>query len=59
MCSEADLRPHACMQGVYELYDVMPGPEWAAADKPATVIVLIGRNMKRSLLESTFAACME
>jgi G3E family GTPase len=41
------------MQAVHELYDVVEGPCWPQGEQRATRIVVIGRNLSRTLLQTT------
>jgi G3E family GTPase len=41
------------MQAVHELYDIVEGPCWQKGEQRATRIVVIGRNLSRTLLQTT------
>lgn len=44
------------LQAVYELYEIVAGPEWSPGEKPESCVVLIGRNMSHDTLHEQFSA---
>lgn len=47
------------LQGVHEIYDVVEGPEWAAAEQRGSKLVFIGRRLPREALQKGLEACLE
>ncbi|GFR53016.1 hypothetical protein Agub_g15708 [Astrephomene gubernaculifera] len=47
------------LQAVYELYEVVSGPEWQPGEARATRIVLIGRNLRPSAVKASWASFLE
>lgn len=47
------------LQAVYESYNIKPTSEWAAGEVRGTVVVIIGRGIKKAKLEEWFEACQE
>jgi G3E family GTPase len=43
-----------CMQAVHDLYDITEGPMWAKGEDRASKVVIIGRNLVKPLLWSSF-----
>ncbi|KXZ54969.1 hypothetical protein GPECTOR_3g136 [Gonium pectorale] len=43
------------LQAVYELYEVVSGPEWQSGEARTTRIVLIGRNLRPTAVKASWA----
>lgn len=50
-------RKHVC-QGVYDIYDVVEGAEWAEGETRCSKVVLIGRRLQKAELEAQLAGCL-
>lgn len=46
------------LQAVYELYNIVPTIEWRGEEVRQTVVVVIGRNLKREKMNEWFQACL-
>eukprot|EP00850_Spirogloea_muscicola_P008779 SM000047S16918 [mRNA] locus=s47:711229:715085:- [translate_table: standard] len=46
------------LQAVHELYDITAGQPWELAEERLNRVVVIGRNLDRTWLKTTFGACL-
>eukprot|EP00850_Spirogloea_muscicola_P008663 SM000046S16444 [mRNA] locus=s46:699449:703222:- [translate_table: standard] len=46
------------LQAVVELYDITAGQPWESAEERLNRVVVIGRNLDRTWLKTTFEACL-
>ncbi|GLC33940.1 hypothetical protein PLESTB_000820300 [Pleodorina starrii] len=54
ICVEGSDKKHM-LQAVYELYEVVSGPEWQPGEARATRLVIIGRNLRPAAVKASWA----
>ncbi len=48
------LTVYAPHQAVYELYEVVPGPDWQPGEARVTRMVIIGRNLRPAAIKASW-----